>query len=78
MLKDYYKNNFSLFSEYLSDRKIYKLHIINKTMEKDRKKKYCEKCKKKTSQLRCGFGTFGGLTGNCRWRCLECGEEKNA
>ncbi len=42
---------------------------------KDIKKLFCNKCKKKTKHLRCGFGTPGSLVGNARWRC-KCGEER--
>lgn len=37
--------------------------------------RYCEKCKKKTEQLKCGFGEVGSLSGNSRWRCLTCKNE---
>jgi len=36
---------------------------------------YCKKCKKKTKHLKCGFGNVGGLLGNARYRCLNCGWE---
>lgn len=37
---------------------------------------FCKKCNKKTEHLKCGFGTPGGLTGNGRYRCLKCKEER--
>jgi len=37
--------------------------------------RHCNKCKKKTEHLKCGFGKPGSLCGNARWRCLICGEE---
>jgi len=42
---------------------------------KDKKILYCEKCKKKTEHIKCGFGTPGSICGNGRYRCLKCGEE---
>jgi len=44
-------------------------------MEMDIKLKYCEKCKRKTEHLKCGFGNVGGLIGNARYRCLICKSE---
>jgi len=45
-------------------------------MEEETKKLYCKKCKKKTEHLKCGFGKAGGLTGNGRYRCKICKEER--
>jgi len=43
---------------------------------KNTKKLYCKKCKEKTEHILCGFGLPGGLIGNARWRCKNCGEER--
>jgi hypothetical protein len=47
-----------------------------KVNENEDKTLFCDICGKKTEHLKCGFGTPGGLTGNARYRCKECGKER--
>lgn len=51
------------------------MNIAKMKINEDNKLRYCKKCRKKTLHLKCGFGEYGGLVGNARYRCLECNSE---